>query len=56
MVPIGGGGLIGGIACAMKESRPEIRVIGVQTSRLPSMAAAVREASSGDAGAGDDDC
>jgi len=40
MVPIGGGGLIGGIACAIKESRPAIRVIGVQTSRLPSMLAA----------------
>jgi threonine dehydratase len=40
VVPIGGGGLIGGIACAIKESRPEIRVIGVQTSRLPSMIAA----------------
>ena len=43
VVPIGGGGLIGGIACAVKESRPEIKVIGVQTSRLPSMAMAVRE-------------
>jgi threonine dehydratase len=43
VVPIGGGGLIGGIACAVKESRPDIRVIGVQTSRLPSMAAALRE-------------
>jgi threonine dehydratase len=42
IVPIGGGGLIGGIACAIKESRPEIRVVGVQTSRLPSMAEAVR--------------
>jgi threonine dehydratase len=41
VVPIGGGGLIGGIACAIKESRPGIRVIGVQTSRLPSMIAAV---------------
>ena len=40
VVPIGGGGLIGGIACAIKESRPQIRVIGVQTSRLPSMVAA----------------
>jgi threonine dehydratase len=42
VVPIGGGGLIGGVACAIKESRPEIRVIGVQTSRLPSMIAAVQ--------------
>src|SRR5947209_1134358 len=42
VVPIGGGGLIGGIACAIKESRPEIRVVGVQTSRLASMAEAVK--------------
>ena len=41
VVPIGGGGLIGGIACAMKESKPGVRVIGVQTSRLPSMRDAV---------------
>jgi threonine dehydratase len=40
VVPIGGGGLIGGVACAIKESRPDIRVVGVQTSRLPSMLAA----------------
>ncbi len=37
VVPIGGGGLIGGVACAIKESNPTIRVIGVQTDRLPSM-------------------
>jgi threonine dehydratase len=43
VVPIGGGGLIGGIACAIKESRPGIRVVGVQTSRLPSMAMAMEQ-------------
>ncbi len=43
VVPIGGGGLIGGIACAIKESRPDIRVVGVQTSRLPSMSVAVEQ-------------
>lgn len=43
VVPIGGGGLIGGIACAIKESRPEIRIVGVQTSRLPSMSAAIEQ-------------
>jgi threonine dehydratase len=43
VVSIGGGGLIGGIACAIKESRPDIRVVGVQTSRLPSMAMAVKQ-------------
>jgi threonine dehydratase len=41
VVPIGGGGLIGGIACAIKESNPQIKVVGVQTARLPSMQAAV---------------
>jgi threonine dehydratase len=43
IVPIGGGGLIGGIACAMKETNPRIKVFGVQTSRLPSMKAAAVE-------------
>jgi len=43
VVPIGGGGLIAGIGCAIKESNPKIRVVGVQTSRLPSMMAAVAE-------------
>ncbi len=43
VVPIGGGGLIGGIACAIKESRPEIKIVGVQTARLPSMAAAIEQ-------------
>ncbi len=37
VVPIGGGGLIGGVACAIKQTNPAIRVIGVQTERLPSM-------------------
>ena len=43
VVPIGGGGLIGGIACAIKETNPKIQIIGVQTARLPSMKAAVAE-------------
>jgi len=37
VVPIGGGGLIAGVACAVKETNPKIRVIGVQTARVPSM-------------------
>ncbi|MGH9451440.1 MAG: threonine ammonia-lyase [Terriglobia bacterium] len=41
VVPIGGGGLIGGVACAIKETRPGVRIVGVQTARLPSMQAAV---------------
>lgn len=43
IVPIGGGGLIGGIACAIKEASPRTRVIGVQTSKLPSMMRALAE-------------
>ncbi len=43
VAPIGGGGLIGGIGCAMKEVNPKIRVIGVQTARLPSMRAGLAE-------------
>ena len=39
--PIGGGGLIGGIACAVKESRPAVKVFGVQPAKIPSMKAAV---------------
>jgi threonine dehydratase len=41
VVPIGGGGMIGGLACAVKEKNPKVRVIGVQPSRLPSMKVAV---------------
>jgi len=38
---IGGGGMISGVACALKESNPKIKVVGVQTKRLPSMKAAI---------------
>jgi threonine dehydratase len=41
VIPIGGGGLIGGIACALKEQKPSVRVVGVQTLKLPSMREAV---------------
>lgn len=37
VVLIGGGGLIGGIGCALKESNPKIRVVGVEPEKLPSM-------------------
>src|SRR5437762_10116615 len=36
VAPIGGGGLISGVACAVKETKPTVRVIGVQPARLPS--------------------
>lgn len=37
LVPIGGGGLISGIATAAKEINPAIRVIGVEAAGAPSM-------------------
>jgi threonine dehydratase len=43
VVPIGGGGLISGVACAVKETNPKIQVWGVQPARLPSMKVAVTE-------------
>jgi threonine dehydratase len=42
IAPIGGGGLIGGLLVAIKETRPSIKVIGVQTTAFPSMAESVR--------------
>jgi len=43
VVPVGGGGLIGGIACAVKESKPGVHMVGVETSRVPSMLMALRD-------------
>ena len=37
VVPIGGGGVISGIACAYKALKPEVQIIGVEASRVPSM-------------------
>src|SRR5246127_4602588 len=42
VVPIGGGGLISGIACALKEMKPDVRVVGVQAARMPSMLEALK--------------
>jgi len=42
VVPVGGGGLISGVAVALKHLKPNTRVIGVQTSHAPSMSAAIQ--------------
>jgi threonine dehydratase len=42
VVPIGGGGLISGIAIAAKALRPDIQVIGVQAALYPSMYNAIK--------------
>ncbi len=42
VVPIGGGGLISGVAFAIKHLRPDIKVYGVQAERAASMAESVK--------------
>ena len=37
VVPVGGGGLISGVAIAVKSLKPDVKVIGVQTLNVPSM-------------------
>lgn len=37
LVPIGGGGLISGVACAIKSLKPDCKVYGVQAAGAPSM-------------------
>jgi threonine dehydratase len=37
IVPVGGGGLIGGVGLAVKSTRPDVQVIGVQAAALPAM-------------------
>jgi threonine dehydratase len=43
VVPVGGGGLIAGIATAAKEQKPDIRIIGVQAEACPSAGEAIRQ-------------
>jgi threonine dehydratase len=43
VVPIGGGGLISGVATALKACNPRIRVVGVESSGAPGMTRSVRE-------------
>ena len=38
IVPVGGGGLIAGVACAIKSLNPRVQVYGVQAENAPSMA------------------
>jgi len=37
VVPVGGGGLAAGVTLALKESKPEVLIIGVQTMQVPSL-------------------
>ncbi len=42
VVPVGGGGLISGIAVAARAINPDIEILGVEVSGFPSMSAALR--------------
>ena len=41
VVPIGGGGLISGIATAVKRERPDVRIVGVESADGPAMKTSV---------------
>lgn len=43
IVPIGGGGLIAGVAFAIKQLRPDVKVYGVQSEGAPSMYNSLKE-------------
>jgi threonine dehydratase len=41
VLPIGGGGLAAGVSLALKSKRPRMKIIGVQTTQVPSLQAAL---------------
>lgn len=43
--PVGGGGLISGVAFAIKQLNPKVKVYGVQAENAPGMARSIREGS-----------
>jgi threonine dehydratase len=43
VIAVGGGGLIAGMATAARAIRPDIEIIGVQTTRFPGMFNAIKE-------------
>ena len=43
IVPIGGGGLISGVATALKACNPTIRIVGVESSGAPGMTRSVKD-------------
>jgi threonine dehydratase len=42
VIAVGGGGLISGIATAVRALKPDVQIIGVQTSRFPAMVNAIK--------------
>lgn len=43
---MGGGGLAAGVAIAVKERRPDVKIIGVESKAFPAMKASVERARS----------
>ncbi len=43
LVPVGGGGLIAGIATAVKAQRPQVRIVAVQPAASPALAESLRQ-------------
>jgi threonine dehydratase len=41
LVPVGGGGLLAGVAAAIKQTRPEVRIVGVEPSGAAAMKASL---------------
>ncbi|KPF49608.1 threonine dehydratase [beta proteobacterium AAP121] len=42
VIAVGGGGLISGIATAVRQIKPSVQIVGVQTSRFPAMVNAIK--------------
>jgi threonine dehydratase len=42
VIPVGGGGLISGIATAVRASKPALQIVGVQTVRFPALFDAIK--------------
>jgi threonine dehydratase len=43
LIPVGGGGLIAGVALALKTLKPSLRIIGVQAEAIPAMKLALEQ-------------
>ena len=43
VTPVGGGGLIAGVALAVKELRPNVQIVGVEPERCPSLIRAIEQ-------------
>ncbi len=43
LCPVGGGGIISGVAVAAKALNPNVKVVGVQTANIPSMKESIKK-------------